>query len=66
MPRAKTAAAGTRIHAVVGSDDAEVKRVGKDLAAQLAPPGEFGCDVIDGCVDYVLSAPSSAGGPTTA
>ena len=55
MARARIAAS-TRIHAVVGSDDAEVKRVGKDLAAQLAPPGEFSCDVIDGCVDYAQDA----------
>jgi len=36
------------IRAVVGTDDVEVKRVAKDLAATLAPPGDFGVDIIDG------------------
>jgi DNA polymerase-3 subunit delta len=36
------------IHAVLGTDDTEVKRVARELAAELAPPGDFGMDVIDG------------------
>jgi DNA polymerase-3 subunit delta len=38
------------IQAVVGSDEAEVKRVAQALAQQLTPPGagEFACDLIDG------------------
>lgn len=36
------------IHAIVGSDDVEVKRIARDLAAKLAPPGDFGTDTIDG------------------
>ncbi|HSH38092.1 MAG TPA: hypothetical protein VK993_04835, partial [Chthoniobacterales bacterium] len=49
----KTAAASAGIHAVVGSDESEVKRVASELAAQLAPPdaGDFGVEVIDGCGD---------------
>jgi DNA polymerase-3 subunit delta len=37
-----------RIHAVLGTDDSEVNRVARELAARLAPPGDFGMDVIDG------------------
>ena len=36
------------IHAVLGSDDVEVRRIAAELAAKLAPPGDFGLDVIDG------------------
>lgn len=45
MPATKTKA---QIHAVVGSDESEVKRAARELAAELGPPGDFGCDVIDG------------------
>jgi len=38
----------TQIYAVLGSDESEVKRVAKELAAQLTPGGDFGCDMIDG------------------
>jgi DNA polymerase-3 subunit delta len=50
-PKPKTAIA--KIHAVVGSDESEVKRVAAELVADLAPPdaGEFGVEVIDGCAD---------------
>ena len=62
MPKAKakTAEAESRIHAVVGSDESEVKRVAAELAAQLAPPdaGEFGIEVIDACADNVDQAVS--------
>jgi len=40
-------------HAVVGSDESEVKRRALELASQLGSPdaGEFGRDVIDGAAD---------------
>ena len=49
----KTAASQASIHAVVGSDESEVKRVASELAAKLAPAdaGDFGVEVIDGCGD---------------
>lgn len=49
----KTAAAASRIHAIVGSDESEVKRAAAELAAQLTPPdaGDFGLEIIDGCGD---------------
>jgi DNA polymerase III subunit delta len=60
MPKAKakTAESESRIHAVVGSDESEVKRVAAELAAKLAPPdaGEFGLEVIDACADNVEQA----------
>lgn len=36
------------IHAILGTDEFEVKRVARDLAAQLAPPGDFGMEIING------------------
>src|SRR3984893_1601601 len=55
MPRAKAKPKTTtaNIHAVVGSDESEVKRVAAELAAKLTPPdaGDFGLEVIDGCGD---------------
>ena len=60
MPKAKarTAQPESSIHAVVGSDESEVKRVAAELAAQLTPPdaGEFGVEVIDACADNVEQA----------
>ncbi len=46
------------IHAVVGSDDSEVKRVTAELAAKLTPPdaGDFGMETIDGCADNAEQA----------
>jgi DNA polymerase III subunit delta len=62
MPKAKakSAESESRIHAVVGSDESEVKRVAAELAAQLAPAdaGEFGIEVIDACADNVDQAVS--------
>ena len=60
MAKAKTAPAASKIHAVVGSDESEVKRTASELAAQLTPPdaGDFGIEVIDGCGD---NAEQSAG-----
>jgi DNA polymerase III subunit delta len=53
MPKTKTATAATNIYAVVGSDEAEVKRAAAELARNLTPPdaGDFGLEVIDGAVD---------------
>lgn len=57
MPKAKAKAkskpAIADIHAVVGSDEAEVKRVAAELAQQLAPKeaGDFGLEIIDGAAD---------------
>jgi DNA polymerase-3 subunit delta len=60
MPKLKSTGGETlsNIHAVVGSDESEVKRVAAELAAKLAPPdaGEFGVEVIDACADNVDQA----------
>jgi DNA polymerase III subunit delta len=58
MPKAKAPTAESRIHAVVGSDESEVKRVAAELAAKLTPPdaGEFGLETIDACADNVDQA----------
>jgi len=60
MPKAKakTTETDSGIHAIVGSDEAEVKRAAAELAAKLAPPdaGEFGVEVIDACADNVDQA----------
>src|SRR5215469_8153118 len=53
MPKTKTKAVNTKIYAVVGSDEAEVKRVAAELAQKLVPDeaGDFGLEVIDGAAD---------------
>src|SRR6266480_6796436 len=52
MPKTKAKAGSSisKIHAVVGSDEAEVKRVAAELAEKLTPPeaGDFGLEIIDG------------------
>lgn len=60
VPKAKTKNTSGSIHAVVGSDESEVKRIAAELAAQLTPPGagEFGVEVIDACADNVDQAVS--------
>ncbi len=57
MPR-KAKNAPSRIHAVVGSDESEVKRVAAELAATLTPPdtGDFGLEIIDGAADNAEQA----------
>src|SRR4051812_12189402 len=55
MASAKPTAA-TKIHAVLGSDEAEIKRAAKELAQQLGPDGDFGCDIIDGNADNAEQA----------
>src|SRR5438046_3823592 len=54
----KTKAATENIRAIVGSDEARVKREAADLAKQLAPAeaGEFGLEIIDGAADNVDGA----------
>jgi DNA polymerase-3 subunit delta len=56
--KAKTKAESGNIYAVVGSDEAEVKRVAGDLATKLTPPeaGDFGLEVIDGTADNAEQA----------
>src|SRR5207245_11697472 len=58
MPKTKAKTPSANIHAVVGSDEAEVKRVAAELAGNLTPPGtgEFGLDVIDGAADNAEQA----------
>jgi DNA polymerase III subunit delta len=58
MPKAKTKAASAKIYAVLGSDEAEVKRAAAELATNLTPPGtgDFGLEVIDGAADNVDQA----------
>src|SRR2546430_2235488 len=53
MPKTKAKPAAAKIHAIVGSDDAEVKRTAAELAEKLKPAnaGEFGLEVIDGAAD---------------
>src|SRR5438309_2327124 len=50
---AKTKAASANIYAVLGSDEAEVKRVAAELASNLTPAaaGDFGLETIDGAAD---------------
>ncbi len=49
MSAAKSKTA-TAIHAVLGSDESEVKRVARELAERLTPTGggDFACDLIEG------------------
>src|SRR6202023_3353731 len=60
MPKTKAKTSAANIHAVVGSDEAEVKRVAAELAEKLTPPGlgDFGLEVIDGCADNADQAAS--------
>jgi DNA polymerase III subunit delta len=53
MPKVKTKAASANIYAVLGTDEAEVKRVAAELASNLTPPaaGDFGLEIIDGAAD---------------
>ncbi len=61
MPKTKTRPAATaNIYAVVGSDEAEVKRSAAELAQKLTPPdaGDFGLETIDGAADNAEQAAS--------
>jgi DNA polymerase-3 subunit delta len=58
MPKVKASSETANIHAIVGSDEAEVKRVAAELAHKLAPEaaGDFGLEVIDGAADNAEQA----------
>ena len=58
MPKPKTKSSSTNVYAVLGSDEAEVKRVAAELATQLTPPetGDFGLEVIDGVAESAEQA----------
>jgi DNA polymerase-3 subunit delta len=58
MPKTKSKVAIAALYAVVGSDEAEVKRVAGELAQKLAPPdaGDFGLETIDGAADNAEQA----------
>src|SRR2546429_4837861 len=58
MPKTKTKTSTANIRAIVGSDEAMVKREAAELAKQLAPAeaGEFGPEIIDGAADKVDGA----------
>ena len=60
MPKAKskTAAATSKIYAVIGSDESVVKRTAAELAAKITPAdaGEFGLEIIDGAADNAEQA----------
>jgi DNA polymerase-3 subunit delta len=58
VPKAKSKAAAESIHAVVGSDESQVKQVAAELAEKLTPPGsgDFGLEVIDGAADNAEQA----------
>ena len=53
MPTAKTKPANASVYAVLGSDEAEVKRVAAELATKLTPAaaGDLGLEVIDGMAE---------------
>jgi len=53
MPKTKAKTGAAKIYAVVGSDDAEVKRTAAELAQKLKPAdaGDFGLEIIDGAAD---------------
>src|SRR5437588_2490256 len=58
VPKTKGKAATATIHAVVGSDELEVKRVAAELAEKLTPAGagEFGLEIVDGIADNTEQA----------
>src|ERR1700757_667022 len=58
MPMTKTKSERANIYALVGSDEAEVKRVAAELAQKLVPDdaGDFGLEVIDGVADNAEQA----------
>src|ERR1051326_9093565 len=58
MPKTKARSIATKIYAVVGSDDVEVKQTAVELAEKLKPAeaGEFGLEIIDGAADNAEQA----------
>lgn len=53
---AAKAGAQTQIFAVVGNDEAEIKRAARELADKLSPGGDFGAEIIDGAADNAEQA----------
>jgi DNA polymerase III subunit delta len=53
MPKVKTKPASANVYAVVGSDEAEIKRAAAELAGKLTPgdAGDFGLEIIDGVAE---------------
>ncbi len=53
MPKTKAKSGSVNIYGVVGSDEAEVKRIAAELAQELVSEdaGDFGLEVIDGVAD---------------
>src|SRR5256886_14884593 len=53
MPKTKAKPVAAKIHAVVGSDDVEVKQTAAELAEKLKPAdaGDFGFEIVDGAAD---------------
>jgi DNA polymerase-3 subunit delta len=60
MPKTTAPSEVANIHAIVGSDESEVKRVAAELAAKLTPAdaGDFGLEIIDGAADNADQAAS--------
>lgn len=58
VPKSAARSPISNIHAVVGSDESEVKRAASELAAELTPPGagDFGVEIIDACAENVDQA----------
>jgi DNA polymerase III, delta subunit len=58
VPKTKRKTRTVNVYAVVGSDEAAVKREAATLAQKLAPPdaGEFGLETIDGAADNMEQA----------
>ncbi len=63
VAKAKTKQAAANFHAVVGSDEAEVKQTAAALAQKLTPAGsgDFGLEIIDGCADNADQAVARIG-----
>ena len=58
MPKAKAKSANASVYAVLGSDEAEVKRVAAEIATKLTPAaaGDLGLEVIDGVTENAEQA----------
>ncbi len=56
MPAAKTGQKTAAIHAILGSDEFEVKRVAIEVANSLSPGGDFGLEIIDCAADNLEQA----------
>lgn len=56
MPAAKSSKQKAAIHAVLGTDEFEVKRVALELSRELNPGGDFGLETIDCAADNVEQA----------